>query len=152
MILTVILLGVAVGCSSNSTGSRDDGGSAASAGSAAATPEDAVALYLRAMAGEVPLEQVKPVLDWESLKRAAEAKQPMVRRASMQRFQQGVMSRMQERVGSITPEQLAMILPRLEADVQGDRATIAMPEREGAAFTLRKLGSGWAISGFPRRG
>jgi hypothetical protein len=141
-ILTLLLPGVSIGCSPN--GNAPDAG--------ADSPKDAVALYLRAMAGEVPLEEVVEVLDWESLKKAAEATRPKVRFASMDRFRKELLARLKAHVGQITPERLAETLPRLQVEEERDQATVTNPDREGASFTLRRIAAGWVISGLPENG
>jgi hypothetical protein len=56
---------------------------------------------------------------------------------------------MKARVGQITPERLARIVPELQVEEEGDRATVTIPDREGVSFALRKTATGWMISRLP---
>jgi hypothetical protein len=152
--LALLLPCVSIGCSPNGDGTDagGDSGRSESFSARASTPKDSVTFYLRAMAGEVPFEEVAEFLDWKALKKAAAAKRPAVRAVSMERFRKELLSRMKSRVGRITPEQLAEIVPGLQVEEEGDRATVTMPDREGASFTLRRVAAGWVISGLPANG
>jgi hypothetical protein len=114
------------------------------------TPKAAATLYLQALAGVVPMEKMREVMDWEALKKDAAATHPDINALDLETYVNIFLAELEKQVGVITKEQVDLVLPMLKVEEKGDTATVVIPGQDDKPFHLRKTEAGWIITRIPQ--
>ena len=113
-------------------------------------PEDAVRLYLRVRAKLEPAGALDRVLDWEAVHRDRAEGDPAARDLDVATFAAVFKATVEREQPAVDPGALEGL--RLEADVDGDQASVRASAGPSEPFELRRAGRGWRIVHFPAGG
>ena len=119
-------------------------------GNPAESPLAAVQTYFRVFSKEQTVEALDAIMDWESVHAEMAAEDPGAANMSPETLSTILKGEFQKQQGVITKEQVDALSALLKIEIDGDEATVAIPDKEEDPFLLKKGEDGWKITHFPR--
>lgn len=117
-------------------------------GAGADSPRSAVETYFRVLSGASKVDALDGVFDWEAIQREMAGSEPSTREMSAATIAAILKGQFEKLRGTISGEQVELLLATLEVEEDGLEATAKMPD-EDDPFRLRKTETGWKIVHFP---
>lgn len=113
------------------------------------SPLAAAVLYLKALAGMVPVTDMNKVMDWAAIHADMSAEDPNVAALDVDTLAKVLLGQFSKQAGVVTPEQIELLIPMLTVKEDGETATVTIPGQDASPFKLRKTETGWLITRFP---
>lgn len=126
------------------------GAKALGAAEGSGDPMAAVKVYFYVLAGAQPVEDLDKVLDYTAIHAFMAKEDPDVQAMTPAMVADLLKSQFKKVIPALPQDQADMVLAMMEAKIEGDTATAAIPGKEESPFLLRKTEGGkWVITSFP---
>ena len=115
----------------------------------AATPKEAVIVYMRVLAKDLPVSALDGVMDFAALLAGMGAENEAIAKQDIATFAANLKSSFAEQDAPFTKDDVAQIEPQLTTTEDGDEAKVTLPDMEDDPFLVHRIGGVWKITRFP---